>query len=113
MIPMYRAVARVPFDAEVYRLARFGDKLLHRRLGEIDERLVGQRLRPELDHAATRPIGAADSSLRDESGGLQRAQQPQCGARGELAIPGAVVEIRAASLADRREQREGALDRTR
>ena len=46
------------------------------------------------------------SSLRDEPGGLQRAQEPKRGTRREIAVPGTVGEIRAAPVADGREQGE-------
>ena len=53
------------------------------------------------------------SSLADEPGGLQRAQEPKCRARREIAIPGTVGEIRAAPVADGGEQGERAFHRPR
>ena len=55
--------AGVSLDAEIGGLARLGDQLLHRRPGEVDERLVGQCLRAELDEAAARPVRAAELFL--------------------------------------------------
>ena len=100
----------VPLDAEVRGLTGFRDQLLHHRLGEGDQRLVGQRLRAELDQTASGLV-CAEFFLADEPGGFERAQEAKRRARREIAIPGTVSEIRAAPVADGREQGERAFDR--